>query len=149
MARPGKVYKRRTMPGIDLPISWKPPACAIDWLAERLTVDRGHAEQRAAHQWAVWQVWRHESIGVERVMLLCSVERRQALYLMDYAAALDRYMLGLFDAGAALPLMALPDGCREHKRGYLWDKWAELADVERGMPISADSVKRLTKMITK
>ncbi len=150
MARPSKVYRRRTLPGIELPISWKPPSCAVDWLKDKLRVANGFDKQLAAHSWAVWQVWRHERIDSKRVMLLCCVGERQARYLMDYAEALDRYMQGLYGAGARVPLMVDASDCPVWPNAFTWDKWA--ADTSRypvmRVNIRNTSLQRLVNMLS-
>lgn len=81
----------------------------------------------------VLNVWRHEEIDKRRVSLLCCVGDRQALYLMDYAMAFDRFMCELYGQN---------DGEHSHSRdvsawterrsAWRWDRWADAAREQIG-----------------
>lgn len=148
MARPGKVFIRKALRGIEIPIDWKPPECALEWLNERLQVANGFDRQLAAHSWCVWQVWRHERIDKARVMLLCCVGDRQAIDIMNYAEALDRFMCGVYGAGARIPLMADLSDCDEYRTGYRWERWAALAEVQRGMSLRPEQLARIRAILS-
>ncbi len=111
MARPAKTYSRRWLAGYELPLSYKIPDELVSRLQSWLMTETG---QYIAMPHDVLNVWRHDEIGKERVMLLCGVGDRQALYLMDYAKRFDRACIEFYAIGSALPLIELDNAAEVH-----------------------------------